>query len=205
MKAFLLLMLTATALAQGEPGWFTPAAPVMPSPFVKAGAWGSQPDPMPTRMLQVPERIVIHHAGVVWKEGTDPYDKVRALQAWGKREKGWPDVPYHFLIAPDGRIFEGRPTNYRPESNTHYDLSGVLNVELFGDFEVQKVSEPQKEALRKLLVYLCREHNIGADRVSTHRLQAPGQTTCPGRDLMDYYSHTLMPRLRSEMTRYGRY
>ena len=78
-------------------------------------------------------------------------------------------------------------------------------MELFGDFEVQKVSEPQKEALRKLLVYLCRQHNISAERVSTHRLQAPGQTTCPGEDLMDYYSHTLMPRLKSELTGYGRY
>lgn len=195
----------AAALAQTGPDWFTPAAPVMPSPFVRAEAWGSNPAPMTKRMLQTPDRIVIHHAGVVWKDGTDPYAKVRALQTWGKREKGWPDVPYHFLIAPDGRIFEGRKTSYRPESNTSYDLGGVLNVELFGDFEVQKVSEPQKEALRNLLVYLCRTYNISADKVSTHRLQAPGQTTCPGEDLMEYYSHALMPRLKSEMTGYGRY
>jgi hypothetical protein len=50
---------------------------------------------------------------------------VPPMQGWGQREKKWPIVPYHFLIAPDGRIFEGRPIAYEPDSNTKYPLRGT--------------------------------------------------------------------------------
>lgn len=133
---------------------------------------------------------MIHHAGVKWKDGSDPVKKVRALQSWGQRDKGWPDLPYHFLIAPDGRVFQGRDPLYRPQSNTKYNMDGVLNVQLFGDFEQQPVAEKQQQALEATLIYLCRIHNIEVSSISTHKDEAPGQTTCPGRNLT-----ALLPRL----------
>jgi hypothetical protein len=86
-------------------------------------AWGSDPLPIPDERRHEPKFITIHHAGVDWKEGSDPYEKVRNLQTWGKKTvadggKDWPDLPYHYLIAPDGTIFEGRPVEYEPENTT---------------------------------------------------------------------------------------
>ena len=101
-------------------------------------------------------------------------------------EKGWLDVPYHYAIAPDGQIFEGRDWRYRPDSNTSYSLDGVLNVELMGNFEEQPVSRQQLESLVSLLAYVCREHNLSPQEITSHRLMAPGQTVCPGRDLQRY-------------------
>ena len=140
---------------------------------------------MPEELRQLPQRIVLHHSGVLWKEGDEPFRKIRALQSWGQREKSWPDLPYHFLIAPDGRIFEGRDLNYRPESNTEYDLNGVVNVELWGNFDEQPVTKEALSATINLLAWLKQCH--GLEKVSAHRLEAPGQTRCPGDDLMRYY------------------
>src|SRR5207244_9036311 len=129
------LCLAAAALAQdGDPQAGTPPPPVpKPDRFVTREAWGSQPDPIPATRKHSPKWITIHHAGVLWTNTQDPAQFVRNMQAWGKkrpqvekppRDTYWPDLPYHFLIAPDGRIFEGRPVEYEPESNTRYSLAG---------------------------------------------------------------------------------
>lgn len=187
----LLFLLLSPAVAET---WFVSPVLERPTGFVTSQNWGSRPDSLPEEWRQTPTRIVIHHAGVNWVEGTDPYTKVRNLQAWGKREKGWPDLPYHFLISPDGRIFEGRDPYYQPQSNTDYDMRGVLNVQLFGNFEEQSVSPEQMRALASLLRYLCESYSISAGRISTHQQEAPGQTTCPGRDLI-----RCLPEILSEV------
>lgn len=159
--------------------------------IVPASTWGSKPGDFPESMAQIPDRIVLHHAGVSWNRGSDPAQKLRDLQSWGIREKGWIDVPYHYLITPDGQIFEGRDWHYQPDSNTSYSLKGVLNVELFGNFETDLVSSQQLNSLVQLLAYLCQTHGLEPARITSHRLMAPGQTVCPGRDLQRYLAGPL--------------
>src|SRR4051812_26794891 len=85
---------------------------------------GSDPSPIDDSRKQVPKWVTIHHAGETWWNDKDPAKFVKAMQEWGKkrpqiekppRDTYWPDLPYHFLIAPDGRIFEGRPIQYEPD------------------------------------------------------------------------------------------
>ena len=117
------------------------------------------------------------------------------MQAWGKRRPQieqpprntfWPDVPYHFLIAPDGRVFEGRPLAYEPDSNTKYDLAGHIGVELMGNFEEQRPSRQQVEAAVRTSAWLVDSLHLTVDAISTHKAVAQGQTSCPGRDFDRY-------------------
>ncbi len=147
--------------------------------------WGSEPDNMDDRR-HTPKYLTIHHSGVVFKAGTDPAAKVKNLQTWGKAEKGWPDVPYHYLIAPDGTIFEARSTEFAPETNTKYDVSGHIGIDLMGNFEEQRVSKEQLQSLVHLLAWLGNRHSIDLATISGHRDVAPGQTVCPGADLHRY-------------------
>jgi hypothetical protein len=133
----------------------------------------------------VPKYITIHHAGVLWKAGDDPVAKIRALQVYGQREKRWPDLPYHFLIAPDGRIFAGRPVEYEPETNTSYKVAGHIGVELWGDFEKQRPSREQVVSLVKLVAWLAVEYKIEMKDIGGHKDRA--ETDCPGRDLYRYF------------------
>jgi hypothetical protein len=166
-----------------------------PENIVTREQWGSDPDPIPDSRKHTPRWITLHHAGVLWTNSKKPEQFLRDLQSWGKKrpqlEKPpmntyWPDVAYHFLIAPDGRIFEGRPVEYEPESNTKYELAGNLNVEMMGDFNRQRPSVAQLESAVRLTAWLMREHGIGVDAVRTHLDAAPGQTSCPGRDFYRY-------------------
>lgn len=169
--------------SEGAPPW----GAVMGEPVViSRGQWGSRPQTMPTTMRHVPRVLTVHHAGVLWRSGMEPYQVLRNLQSWGQRDKKWPDVPYHYLISPDGRIFEGRDVNYRPESNTKYDLDGVLNVHLWGHFDEQRVSVEQLRSTVSLLAKLCRELKLDPKLIRGHRDAAPGQTTCPGKDVHRY-------------------
>lgn len=168
-------------------------APQRPA-LVSRAQWGSRPMAIPESRRQTPAWVTLHHAGVVWKGG-DPAEFVRRMQSWGQdrprlekppMDTFWPDLPYHFLIAPDGRIFEGRPVEFEPESNTAYELKGNIGVELMGDFNFQRPSPAQLRAAAALTAWLLAEYKIGLDRVRGHRDAAPGQTDCPGRDFYRY-------------------
>ncbi len=105
-----------------------PAAVPMP-PIVTREQWGSKPQPIDDSHKQVPKFITIHHGGILWKTGADPVQFVRTVQTWGQKEKNWPDLPYHFMIAPDGRIFQARPIEFEPETirNIHCKATSALS------------------------------------------------------------------------------
>ncbi len=167
-----------------------------PEKFVTAVEWGSRPDPIDDARRHTPKRIMLHHAGVLWTIDRDPVTFIRNMQSWGKRRPQleepprntyWPDLPYHFLIAPDGTIYEGRPVNYEPESNTQYELSGYLGVELMGNFEAQRPSPEQVRSAVRLVAWLVSKYDLTLEAITTHAGVAKGQTSCPGRDFARYF------------------
>ncbi len=157
-----------------------------PPHFVTASEWGSKPDPIPDSRRHTPKYVTLHHAGVLWTTDRDPVTFIRNMQAWGKRrpeieppprDTFWADLPYHFLIAPNGRIFEGRPLEYEPESNTKYELAGHLGVELMGNFEVQRPSPAQVESAVRVVAWLVSKYDLPLEAISTHAAVANGQTS----------------------------
>lgn len=160
--------------------------------IVKREEWGSKPQPIDASKRQTPTFFTIHHEGVLWKVGTDAAKKLRNVQSWGQREKNWPDLPYHYIIAPDGTVYEGRDWNFQPESNTSYDLNGVLNIELLGNFEEQRVSLEQLHATVALLAKLSIDLKVDPATIRGHMDAAPDQTVCPGKDLQRYIEKGLL-------------
>lgn len=173
----LLVVLCAAAIAE------SPAAGLK---IVTREEWGSKPQPIDEAKRHTPSLLTIHHEGVLWRVGTDNAQKLRNLQSWGQREKNWPDVPYHYIIAPDGIVYEGRDWHYQPESNTDYSLDGVLNIELLGNFEEQRVEKTQLDALVALIAKLCVDLKLDPATIRGHKDAAPGQTSCPGKDFHRY-------------------
>jgi len=184
MRVPIVVALVGLIVPVDEPG---PTSPGSPRPaIVSAAEWGSKPQPIPDSRKHTPKFVTIHHAGVLWTAKVSPDVFVRNMQSWGQGDKGWPDLPYHFLIAPDGRIFEGRPLIYEPESNTKYDLQGNIGVEMMGSFEAQRPDPRQVAACVKLTAWLCDQYGIDQSLVRGHKDAASGQTTCPGKDFDRY-------------------
>lgn len=202
VSAALLGGVVATGCATAQSPANEPAAlaapartPVERPAIVSAAEWGSVPQPIADERRQVVTQLTVHHAGELWKPTDDPVKKLKGLQKYGQTQKNWPDLPYHFMIAPDGRVFEGRSMDYEPETNTNYITNGHVGVNLWGNFEEQRVSREQLVALVDVLAWLCDKNAIDPATIAGHkdRLETSTAETgkakttlCPGRDFHRY-------------------
>ena len=130
--------------------------------------------------------ITLHHSGSP-KPLTledDPIKKLRGLQKWGQNAKNWWDLPYHFLIDLNGTIYEGRDYHYMGETNTRYNPSGHFLISVMGNYEIQKPTRVQIDAITDLMAWAVSEFNIPLDKIYGHKDLAP--TACPGKYLYAY-------------------
>ena len=137
------------------------------------------------------ERITIHHGGVDFPDDKDPVAHLKALQSWSRSDKNWIDIPYHFMIDRQGRIYETRPINYPGDTNTEYDPSGHALVEVMGHYEHQVLSEAQLDAMVGIIAFLARKFDVPVDRIAGHKDYA--DTSCPGKDVYRYLQDGTIP------------
>ena len=130
------------------------------------------------------KRLTIHHGGVYFDPHKDVREYLRNLQEWSRKEKGWIDIPYHFLMDMDGLLYEGRPAYFPGDTNTDYDPHGHLLICIIGNYEEQTLRTVQYENLIMWLDYSCRQYNIPADSIKGHKDYT--ETLCPGKNIYEY-------------------
>ncbi len=128
--------------------------------------------------------ITIHHGGEMFPDDKNTVTYLQGLQKWSRSDRKWNDIPYHYVIARDGKIYEGRPLNYRGDTNTTYDPTGHALVVLLGNFEEQEVKTEQIESLKTVTAYLAKQESVPAEKIRTHKDYA--ETLCPGKKLTGY-------------------
>ena len=139
--------------------------------------------------LRIPHRIThvtLHHTGDSRPllPADDPVQRLRGLQAWGARDRNWWDVPYHFLMDLDGKIYEGRDYHYMGETNTTYDPRGHFLISIIGNYGRQEPTHAQLAAIADLMAWALDEFDLPLDRIGGHYNYA--STTCPGEHLRKY-------------------
>jgi LysM repeat protein len=173
-------------VTQAEP----PGEPAKPASdwFVPRSQWALEPVILNRTkpMGGTPTRITVHHSGDAKDAGMDPLEWLRVVDhqhmlGLGKAEP-WACIGYHFIVAPDGRVFEGRPLQYQG-AHAGWDEVNRLNIGicLIGDFENHHVPAAQREALIAVLDRLCQDYGISRAEVFGHRHFKV--TECPGRFL----------------------
>ncbi|NNE47308.1 MAG: N-acetylmuramoyl-L-alanine amidase [Rhodothermales bacterium] len=132
------------------------------------------------RVKHTPTHVTLHHSGSAepLTADEDPVEKLSNLQTWGESDRGWWDVPYHFLIDLDGNIYEGRSWRYMGETNTRYNPSGHLLISVLGNYSLQEPTEAQVNAIADLMAWSVDQFDIPIDRIQGHSDLAP--TECPG-------------------------
>jgi hypothetical protein len=152
--------------------------------IINRSGWNAN-DPRPYKS-HTPVRITIHHEGTKLTAADDAAKKIRNIQVWGMGpDRNWTDIPYHYLIAPDGKIFEGRNPFTTGETATEYDPSGHLLICCLGNLEVQEVPEAQLKSLVELVAWCSRKYDIPLSTLASHR-DYSSQTNCPGKNLYPY-------------------
>lgn len=178
------------------------AAPPIPAGirFVPRTAWGAR-DPVLPMTRHVPSRLTIHHTATNQNPGRTIEQKLRGLQAFsqrddslasGKKKPAWADIPYHYYVAVDGAVGEGREWHSVGDTNTEYNPAGHLLVVVEGNFERDTLTSAQRRTLDVLVPALARHFRIESRLLATHRDFA--ETLCPGRNL-----YAEIPRLRERI------
>ncbi len=168
----------------------TNALPDAPRPKILSRQEWKAKDAIEKMQPHTLQRITVHHTASPQKKGIALEKKMQNLQnfsqsksrlASGRDKPAWPDVPYHYYLAVDGQIAEGRDIKYVGDTNTSYDPRGHALVVLEGNFENEKPSPRQLESLRELVIWLSANYEIPVSEIKAHNDYAA--TACPGANL----------------------
>ncbi|PWM29229.1 MAG: hypothetical protein DBX40_00345 [Clostridiales bacterium] len=204
---------TGTFKVSVKVGW-----PEVNAPSIKSrDEWGAR-DVEIERLVErnrAPERIIFHHSADKFNS-TDidvTINEIKRIQNLHMDTKNKCDIAYHFIIDPEGRIWQGANIdNYeRGHTTNYFDDIGVL---VLGDFESRvanlwmpnTLNQKQKEAMFNLSKWLCFEYDLllvnsgeSMAPVSTHRIAYSG-TVCPGSNLADWIENDLCNDIRNWLT-----
>lgn len=142
--------------------------------------WGGQP-PQGEFEEHVIERLTIHHTASLLDSNTDAPHHVRGHQRFHQRDRGWPDLAYHYIVDLNGHVYEGRPVWARGDTGTTYDPTGHFLVCCEGNFDEQEPSSAQLQGLVAMLAWAAVEFDVAPDTMRGHRDWAA--TSCPGKNL----------------------
>ncbi len=166
-------------------------------------AWGAEPiDAANAGASDGFWRVTVHHTGETAADasGKPPSEapveieaaaeRMRAYQAAHQRGRGWADIGYHFVIDAAGRVWEGRPLQFRgAHAGNAAANEGNVGIALMGNFDRLEPPPTQLESLALLVEELALrfEFDIGPATVHTHdevrRAHGLGGTACPGEHL----------------------
>lgn len=148
--------------------------------------------------LRIPHRIThvtLHHTGSrePLRPNEDAAAKLRGLQSWGAAERNWWDVPYHYLLDLEGRIYEGRDWRYMGETNTTYDPGGHFLISVIGNYELQEPTAAQLASIADMMAWAIREFDLPLDRIGGHYNYTT--TSCPGQHLRKHLENGNLRRM----------
>lgn len=189
-----------------ERAGYTPPAPVAAAPtpvkvvgpavstsVIPRSAWTSKAAVTSlAKPMNGVTRITVHHSAMVNSSVRSREDAARTLRGiqndhMGRSDqntgKRWADIGYHYIIDPQGRIWEGRPTNLQgahvKDTNEHN-----LGIMVMGHFDRQTPTSYQVAAIDAFVIDQMHRYRVPVARVYTH--QELNRSECPGRNLQAY-------------------
>lgn len=152
---------------------------------------------------QIINKITIHHGGEFFREDEDMIQYLRNLQSWSRSQKKWIDIPYHFMIDLNGKIYEARPINYPGDTNTDYDVRGHALICVVGNYEEQELKQSQLNSLVNLVSFLKDKYNVSDENIRGHK-DYTSQTVCPGKNLYRYIEDGTIIKMTHEKKMIGK-
>lgn len=158
---------------------------------ISRASWGAARE-IPGRMSthRAPwSRITVHHTAMPLGASTSLSSRsaeMRVIQrSHFNRVERFGDLGYHFLIDPEGRIYEGRRIAWKGahvgSMNDHN-----LGVCLLGNFETSRPTGAALASLEHLLDDLRGRNGIARSAVTWHKNWPSANTACPGKHLEPY-------------------
>jgi len=164
---------------------FQPQKVVARPAIVSRAAWGARPPKNAYTQHQV-QRLIVHHSWIPNQSQYKGAASIRGIQSYhmDDPQTSWTDIGYHFLIGPEGTIYEGRPetvvgAHCSPNTNS-------VGICLIGDYDPNKDPIPpvMEQSLLNLLSWLASKYNVDP-RVNLYGHCDFSTKSCPGKNVYD--------------------
>jgi hypothetical protein len=106
-------------------------------------------------------KVTIHHESPPIDEPNihsslifDGINSIRYLQKQHIEKNGFPDIKFHYIIAPCGTVYEGVPPEMRG-FHVAKNNSGNIGILVIGNFTVEIPKAEQMISLKILLRHIC--------------------------------------------------
>lgn len=141
------------------------------------------------------ERITIHHDAINSAGVTTQSAAQRRLNSIrdGHLQRDFADIGYHFIVDPQGNVWEGRPLRFQG-AHVKDQNERNMGVMVMGNFMEQRPTPAALAALDAFIASQMRRFAVPLWKVKTHQELAP--TACPGTNLQRYMMDTRSTRGR---------
>ena len=143
--------------------------------IIPRAQWGARPARR-NRPGHTPVKMTLHHT---YQPGQNGATAARNAQDTHMIERGWSDLGYHYLVDRDGKIYAGSPEN-RIGAHVLNQNTGNLGISMIGAFNIEQVSQAQKQAVASLMRHLGQKYNIEINRTNIRGHGERMATECPG-------------------------
>jgi hypothetical protein len=144
--------------------------------------WGADLPPKGPMAPETVKFLLVHHTASS-NNVPDPRSIVRQTFAFHTGpQKRWPDICYHFMIGPDGSIWETRAGSLAAPvvaDATGGNQGYAQLVCLIGDFTEQPPTPAAQESLLRMLIYLADRYEIDTDPAATTTFVSRGSNKFP--------------------------
>jgi len=181
------LLVLLTACSSGDTAQKNYDRISLESTIIPQSGWGGTPFAGEARTHRI-RFITLHHGGVLYDGAQPAPENLRNLQNWSRSEKKWIDIPYHYMVDLEGKIYEARDIDYPGDTNTNYDPAGHALICVMGNYEEQVPNRQQLDAVASLMAFLVARYDVPLSRIGGHLDHAKG-TVCPGKNLYAYLAN----------------
>jgi len=161
-----------------DPGFYLPNN--APFAVVRRETWKAAPPKEPYTQHS-PKMFTLHHTQAHFPKNYDEaVQEMQFIQDYHQNGRGWIDIGYHFLISPQGDIFEGRPVNVVGAHVKNMN-TGNVGISIMGNYHPPVSQVPTEVTIHSFIElgkYLKTTYDISISSFYAHR--DIGQTDCPG-------------------------
>jgi hypothetical protein len=143
-------------------------------------AWGARPTAN-CGTPHAPQYLTIHHTATPNNE-PDPKVRLRNIQAFHIDQRGWCDIGYHFLVSPDGQIWQGRDDEAATGAHVGGHNTNNVGIGHLGTFSEVEPPDAMLDGTTRLIRWLDQTYGLTLDRdhLRGHREWPDNSTECPG-------------------------
>ena len=156
-----------------------------PPKVVSRKTWKARPTLKNVVRNQRWSKLTIHHTAdqgsMVSLGSDDTAGYLRRLQQYFQKTLKYADLPYHYLISKDGKVYEGRSMKFQGAHAGDTANRENIGIALIGNFDSQVPPTAQLSSLKSLVSHLSKKHRISHAKIYPHCDLK--ETDCPGRAL----------------------